>query len=551
MIKQFTNLFLLLLIAPLTVLAQPTCTPNPLYADSAFGIWPDTVEDFPPGCRGAYYETVLNFKIPTDGGAIDPQYNGMPVDSAKVNNNGVSGLPPGLSYVCNQYRCAWNGGQQGCAVIYGTPTQAGVFDITVSMTGYSHIISTVIPVPLTFTNYRIVICELTAGITSTAGGCNIQLLTANGSGCTGPYNYSWSDGSTTQGVTVPASTYSVTVSESGNSGCNGTASYTVVSTPLPVIDSIPVTNTTLCTDNNGSASVSVSGGLPPYSYAWSNGQTGTSATGLAVGAYGITVTDDNGCTISGIAAVNSSVSPSVSTSVVNNVTCNGGNNGSASAIVTGGFPPYTFLWGTTPAQTTSIATGMAAGNYALSVTDSSGCNAISQVTVTEPAQIDLSGTTVQNEVSGNDGAVTVVASGGTPPFSYSWSTPNGSGSVATGLNGGAYSVTVTDDNGCSMSGSFNVIDGIYDFNYRNMITLYPNPSSGETTVSFNYLGSSEVIAEIYDFTGKEIYSEIFLTQRGDNNLNFKLSFLNPGLFLLNLTIEDEKYSMKMVVIKNE
>ena len=72
------------------------CTPDPQYMDSTYGAWPDTITDFPSGQEGVPYSEVLDFKVPSDAGDIDPSFTGVPVDSAVLDN--VQGLPPGLTY---------------------------------------------------------------------------------------------------------------------------------------------------------------------------------------------------------------------------------------------------------------------------------------------------------------------------------------------------------------------------------------------------------------------------------------------------------------------
>lgn len=142
---------LLILLPALRSAAQ--CTPNPMYADSAFGVWPDTIENFPSAEVGVYYSTVLDFKFPTDGGDVDQQYSGMPIDSGAVNS--VTGLPPGMIYTCNNSHCSWLGGQQGCALIDGTCNQAGTYDIVINIDGWTHLLSQAILVPMSFSGYRI------------------------------------------------------------------------------------------------------------------------------------------------------------------------------------------------------------------------------------------------------------------------------------------------------------------------------------------------------------------------------------------------------------
>lgn len=134
------------------------CTPNPMYQDSAFGVWPDTITNFPPAQLNMAYNTVIDVKIPEDAGAVDPLFTGTDVDSAVVAN--VSGLPPGLIYDCNSQTpapCTFLGNSAGCAAISGTPTMVGTFPLTIELIGYVTFVGNALPVPLAFGGYKIVV----------------------------------------------------------------------------------------------------------------------------------------------------------------------------------------------------------------------------------------------------------------------------------------------------------------------------------------------------------------------------------------------------------
>jgi hypothetical protein len=148
-------------------LAQPqggTCTPDPLYTDSIYGAWPDTVTNFPPGLANVYYETILNFKAPaTVTAELDPsgQFVGSPIQSYNVTS--VDGLPTGFAYTCNAANCTYNGGTQGCATVYGTTATTGTYnitiniDVTVLVTLFPGLPPTPVQQSTSFTGYKIVI----------------------------------------------------------------------------------------------------------------------------------------------------------------------------------------------------------------------------------------------------------------------------------------------------------------------------------------------------------------------------------------------------------
>ena len=146
------NLLLLLFTVSFYNLSFSQCSPDPLYADSAWGIWPDEQTNFMSGDIGVTYQQIVNFKVPIDAGDIDTTFAGVPVDSVVLND--VTNLPPGISYSCNVPSCTWYGDSAGCASIDGMPTTNGPFQITLDITGWvtiSTIFSPPFPYPQNFT----------------------------------------------------------------------------------------------------------------------------------------------------------------------------------------------------------------------------------------------------------------------------------------------------------------------------------------------------------------------------------------------------------------
>jgi hypothetical protein len=136
-----------------------------LYADSVFGVWPDTTENFSAGVIGIPYEQILNLIVPSDAGLVDPQFAGLVIDS--VGFVGITGLPLGLSVACNSQTpaaCTYITGQLGCGVITGTPTETGTFPLVLNVLAHSSIFGNVLSVPYTFGGYQIVITDNTTSI---------------------------------------------------------------------------------------------------------------------------------------------------------------------------------------------------------------------------------------------------------------------------------------------------------------------------------------------------------------------------------------------------
>ncbi|HWY98630.1 MAG TPA: hypothetical protein VNY36_06070, partial [Bacteroidia bacterium] len=279
------------------------------------------------------------------------------------------------------------------------------------------------------------------------GGSNGSAVTSTTGGIT-PYSYSWatSGGSNANATNLPAGTYTVTVIDLA--GCTDTASVTITQPGPITVTPGPVTNVSCNGGTNGSASVSVSGGLSPYKYSWSpSGGSSTSATNLGAKTYTITVTDANNCNNTATITVTQPAAL-VSASSSTAVSCNAGSNGTGTDIITGGTPPYTYMW-TPSGGYASTANNLSAGSYTISVTDANNCAITSTITVTQPSAITTSSFSSGASCNGGvNGSATVIANGGTSAYTYSWAPYGGNNSVANNLGAGTYTVTITDANNC-------------------------------------------------------------------------------------------------------
>ncbi|HEY6162539.1 MAG TPA: PKD domain-containing protein [Bacteroidia bacterium] len=290
---------------------------------------------------------------------------------------------------------------------------------------------------------------------SCAGGNNGS-ATVTASGGQQPYSYLWSTGATTQTIIglIPGN-YTIAVTTAN--GCTSSAVVTITQ-PSPLVVASTQTNALCFGSATGTATVAPGGGTAPYSYLWNNNQNTATANNLAAGNYFCTVTDAHGCTAVINVQITQPAPLQLSITSVTNVICNGGNNGSATVLPTGGTAPYNFSWGTSPAQTSSTATGLGAGNYSVLVSDANGCTTTIIAAISQPSPVaaNLSATSVSC-YGNNTGTTTAFPSGGNGPYSYQWNTnPIQTTQTATGLAAGTYAVIVTDANGCSTSASISV-----------------------------------------------------------------------------------------------
>jgi large repetitive protein len=284
------------------------------------------------------------------------------------------------------------------------------------------------------------------------GGCTgtASVVAAGG---TGTYTYNWTPApgggqGTANATGLCAGTYSCLISSPA--GCSITPSFTITQ-PAALVLSAAATQST-CGNPNGSATVTITGGVSPYTVVWNTvpAQAGPIASNLLAGTYVATVTDANNCTATVSVTVPNAGSPAAVISSITNVTCFGGNDGSIDITPSGGTLPYTFSWNSSPVQTNEDATALPAGTYACTVVDANGCIAVVSATITEPPQLTIAGSSAPADCFGNaTGSASVAVTGGIGTYTYSWnSTPVQNSATATGLVAGTYICTVNDSNGC-------------------------------------------------------------------------------------------------------
>lgn len=398
----------------------------------------------------------------TNGCARSDTFNITGPDSIQINNT-TSSYTNGYNISCNGF----NNGNIDLTMVGGVAPFSFTWSTTDTTEDIASLIAGTYTVSITDANGctstdTFDLTEPTPVTSSTSSiptscGVNNGVAQVVAAGGDGPYSYAWNSipiQNTDSATGLAAGQYNVTITD-GN-GCNHTDSV-IVNNLANLTASVTGQSNASCNgSNNGTATVTESGGTAPYTYSWNTTpvQNTATATGLAAGPYTCTVTDSSGCTYAVV--VNISEPPILTTSqgTVTNVSCFAGNNGEAIVTVSGGTAPYSFVWNTTPAQTTDTATGLIAGNYSCTVTDTLGCVSSFNVNISEPTAISVA-TTSSSNIScfgGNNGTITVNATGGTGTLSYSWNTsPVQNTATASGLIAGSYTVNVTDANNCTVT----------------------------------------------------------------------------------------------------
>ena len=263
------------------------------------------------------------------------------------------------------------------------------------------------------------------------------------------YTYLWSTGDTTQGDTaLTIGTYTVTITDINHCSATSSINVTYDASPITIVSS---TNVTGCFGNtNGRASVSATGGTAPLIYQWSNGATDTAIANIGGGTYIVTVSDLNYCSSVDTIVI---TQPAAILANLDTVapTCAGLSNGLAGVSPAGGTPGFTVAWSTTSGADTIV--NLAAGNYSVTITDANSCSLSLSFGLSQPAALNAAITSVNDSCYGSpNGSAEFIATGGTLPYSFAWSNSATTGSLSN-LSAGSYTVTVTDANMCSSTGS--------------------------------------------------------------------------------------------------
>ncbi len=298
------------------------------------------------------------------------------------------------------------------------------------------------------------------GITSNGPACkgDVASIDLTVSGVAGPFVYNWSNGETTEDITALAGNYSVTVSDPV-SMCPSITTITITE-PATILNTLIYNvSSVLCFgQSNGMATVSGDGGVPPYTYNWSNGQTNQTATGLSPGMYTFTVTDGNGCVKSNSININGTTLMSFDFVTADTIKCYGDCTATLSASAMGGTLPHTYQWSNN--QFGQTITNACAGVYHVSVTDNNGCMIIDSIQVEQrPEFIDSIFFKIPTCHGDSNGTASIHLFGGTPPYQYIWLQFIGNTTPSiSNLPAGQYFYNAADSLFCTLGGNFTIND---------------------------------------------------------------------------------------------
>lgn len=307
---------------------------------------------------------------------------------------------------------------------------------------------------------------LDLSVTSTDATCGESNGTAPASatGGTPPYRFTWSNGQTgEQATNLSAGLYTVSVLDAND--CLTTAEVTINDSGNPSI-SFSTTDVNCNGTNTGAIDLSITGGTAPYNISWNNGSTTEDLTNIPAGTYQVDITDGAGCQVNGSVTINEPLVLEIN--IVEEVSTSSQDNADGQLIfeILGGTSPYSYTW-IGPVNGNSIQgnpgrdtiPNLLPGDYTLQLSDNNDCRQVISFTIgaASSCNLNLDLTVVQNEScpQAEDGFIELITSGGTMPFNYQWTangiSGNGTGILIQNLNAGIYSITLTDQNNCSVT----------------------------------------------------------------------------------------------------
>ncbi len=337
-------------------------------------------------------------------------------------------------------------------------------------------------------NQPVVLTVTATSVDVACNGGNTGSIDVTAAGGTSPYSYVWSDMIYTEDrVAIAAGTYSLVVYDSHQ--CSATSTTTINE---PAVLAIAETHTdVLCNGGTtGTIDITVTGGVTPYNFTWNDGGQTEDRTAIAAGYYSVIATDNNQCNVS-VSVTITEPAAIVATETHTDASCYGAADGRITITASQGIAPLTYLWN--DSDTASNRNALAANTYTVTVSDANNCSVSLSATIGQPAAIVLTTSHTDASCLGYaDGSATVNATGGTSPYSYTWSNSTLlPASTNTGLTAGSYDVSVYDNNQCSSTATI-VVGQPAGMVMNNS---YTNPScetkTADGTITLNISGGSQ------------------------------------------------------------
>jgi gliding motility-associated-like protein len=383
--------------------------------------------------------------------------------------------------------------------------------------------------------------DINTSVSGGVGGYSYLLLPTNATNNTGNF------------TSLFAGVYTVQVTDAV--GCSATSNVTILQPNNIVFNNFTISNVSCSGGNDGQVTCGAIGGTGSFTYTIIPTSI-TNATGIFTGLpaanYTIVATDVNGCNTSTTFVVSQPNSFTFSTLQQTAVNCSGGNDGIINVSALGGTGVLTYTISPLPAtNTTGIFNGLYAGNYTITVLDVLGCNTSTQITVTEPVLVEITGVSITNPtcINSTNGSIDVTYIGGITPFTFALNAgPFISTSLFSNLGQGFYTITVKDANGCTESTTLNLtptnILNFGNININNVSCKFGNDGSISLvtlggTSPYNYMinGFSNSTSGLFDTLAAGIYT-ILSTDAAGCTIDSSFIITEPAgvLFVANVVI---------------
>lgn len=373
-------------------------------------------------------------------------------------------------------------------------------------------------------------------------------------GGVGPYTYEWFN---EQGqlisqaedlLFIASGVYTVTVTDAN--GCQVSLASTVTNsgnTVIQLVDSLTVVQHVRCRgDATGAIDITLTGGIPPFTYEWNNGAFTEDLINIPAGNYEVTITDADTCRsiIPGIVVAQPSqiLSPNAQ---LQPPACHDTEDGAIVTAASGGVPPYQYTWQengiTLPGETGPELSNIGAGDYRLILQDTGGCVRLFNFMLDAPDPLDV---TIQPALFDQPVTATAIVTGGTPDYEYLWNTNDMTNQIEVLLSG-FYEVTVTDAAQCITTATL-LINDAWEVPKLTQARVFPNPTTGLLQVEFELDRSAEVRWRLYDAYGRLLWDvQPGAVRQESRTLNF--SDYPSGTYLLQLWSAGKVLLMERIV----
>jgi len=418
-----------------------------------------------------------------------------------------------------------------CAVTAASPATTTTYTVTMDSAGLSAAAQVTVIV-----NSKMNVESTEVNDVTCYGGTN-GTAAIEVSGGAPTYTYLWSNGGSTQSITgLAAGNYNVTVTDAN--ACTVSVATTIIQ-PDVLLASVTAADNT-CSLSNAMLNVYPQGGTPPYSFGWSTGQNTASVPSPVAGNYTVSVSDASACTVSVVYAVNQPAVMDVNITA-SNTACSL-LYATATANVTGNSQNISYAWSN--GESTPSITDLTAGNISVTVTNALGCSSSASQNFAQLEPMNVSITTSEADDNKVYGKAVANVTGGTPKYSYLWSTGDNTPEIS-GLLPGNYAVTITDNKGCVQTAATQVSSatGISNAGAKIAFEVYPNPASNYATVLLDGTGANYTM-EIKNVLGQTLS----ISEIANRETQLDLTEFPNGIYFVSVT-QGRDTNIKEIVIQ--